>query len=89
MLKTIAVLSALILSASAAQAGERKLPPQHDRSNPCIEGFQWYPEKRECIRKISREESEAKATPAKCKPGEVRKIKRDGRTITQRCGFMS
>lgn len=85
MLKIIAVITNLFLAATSALASGSRPGPE----NPCLDGYQWYPDKRICARKL---EPEAPAEKVKCKVGSTRTREevRDGRrvTITQTCGFV-
>ncbi len=80
MLKIIAIILTSMLFATSVGAQD---------ANPCLDGYQWYPDKKICARKLP--ESAAPAVKAKCKPGATRKQTRtvDGRRVTtvQTCGF--
>lgn len=70
-MKTIILIAALFALASSASASAAGSTPE---ASPCLPGYQWYPEERNCIRNSLTTAATPMAEVAKCTPGEVRRV---------------
>ncbi len=77
--KTVTSFLFVVALSTAAYATSIRGP-----ENPCLDGYQWYPDKKQCVRKIA----DSTPTKATCKPGTTRQVKRGRRMVTQTCGFV-
>lgn len=88
---TIAAASvvALAIFASPALAGSKN-KQRYSGPPPCLDGYQFYPDKGECIRVGPITPNSRLAQKAPCKPGEVRRTDPDdkGTFKIQTCGFV-